>query len=175
MSGSNGNAFLVATRCSMSLTASDTVSPIEASTAEASALLFTNRIRYVFPGRVARILCILFIENSREIRILTKFIGLRSHSTEDTNGRYNMTTKTKRQQVTFKIPQETNERLQALAIATRRTKTFVLEEAVSAYLNFNEWQIQSIQRGLEDMKAGRVTPIEDVIAEWEAELENCPD
>ncbi|MBV5290166.1 MAG: CopG family transcriptional regulator [Pelodictyon phaeoclathratiforme] len=86
-----------------------------------------------------------------------------------------MTTKTKRQQVTFKIPKETNDRLTALAVATRRTKTFVLEEAVSAYLNYNEWQIQSIQRGLEDMKAGRVTPIEDVIAELEAELENCPD
>ena len=86
-----------------------------------------------------------------------------------------MTTKTKRQQVTFKIPKEINERLEALAIATRRTKTFVLEEAVSAYLDYNEWQIQSIQRGLEDAKAGRVTPIEDVITELEAELENCPD
>ena len=91
------------------------------------------------------------------------------------NGRYIMTTKTKRQQVTFKIPKEINERLEALAIATRRTKTFVLEEAVSAYLDYNEWQIQSILRGLEDMKAGIVTPIEDVIAELEAELENCPD
>ena len=86
-----------------------------------------------------------------------------------------MATKTKRQQVTFKIPKETNERLEDLAIATRRTKTFVLEEAVLAYLDNNEWQIQSIQRGLEDAKAGRVTPIENVIAEWEAELENCPD
>ncbi len=86
-----------------------------------------------------------------------------------------MATKTKRQQVTFKIPKETNERLEALAIATRRTKTFVLEEAVLAYLDYNEWQIQSIQRGLEDAKAGRVTPIEDVITELEAELENCPD
>ena len=86
-----------------------------------------------------------------------------------------MATKTKRQQVTFKIPKETNERLEDLAIATRRTKTFVLEEAVLAYLDNNEWQIQSIQRGLEDAKAGRVTPIEDVIAEWEGELENCPD
>ncbi|NTU44130.1 MAG: ribbon-helix-helix protein, CopG family [Chlorobiaceae bacterium] len=86
-----------------------------------------------------------------------------------------MATKTKRQQVTFKIPKEINERLEALAIATRRTKTFVLEEAVLAYLNYNEWQIQSIQRGLEDMKAGRVTPIEDVIAELEAEVENSPD
>ena len=86
-----------------------------------------------------------------------------------------MTTKTKRQQVTFKIPKETNDRLAALAVATRRTKTFVLEEAVSAYLDYNEWQIQSIQRGLEDMKDGRVTPIEDVIAELEAEVENCPD
>lgn len=32
------------------------------------------------------------------------------------NLRYIMTTRTKRQQVTFKIPKETNERLEALAI-----------------------------------------------------------
>ena len=86
-----------------------------------------------------------------------------------------MTTKTKRQQVSFTIPKETNDRLEAFATATNRTKTFVLEEAVSAYLDYNERQIQSILRGLEDMKAGRVTPIEDVIAELEAELENCTD
>jgi len=55
------------------------------------------------------------------------------------NGKYIKTTKTKRQQVTFKIPKETNERLEALAIATRRSKTFVLEEPVSAYLDYNEW------------------------------------
>ncbi len=86
-----------------------------------------------------------------------------------------MTTKIKRQQVTFKIPKETNERLEALAVATRRTKTFVLEEAVTAYLNYNEWQIQSIQRGLEDMKAGRVTDHETVVKEWEQRVADSLD
>ncbi len=86
-----------------------------------------------------------------------------------------MTTKTKRQQVTFKIPKETNDRLAALAVATRRTKTFVLEEAVSAYLDYNEWQIQSIQKGLEDMKAGRVTDHETVVKEWEQRVADSLD
>ena len=50
-----------------------------------------------------------------------------------------------------------------------------LKKPLLLTLNYNEWQIKGVMEGIEDAKAGRVTPIEDVIAEWEAELENCPD
>ncbi|MEI7708741.1 MAG: CopG family transcriptional regulator [Chlorobium sp.] len=86
-----------------------------------------------------------------------------------------MNTSIKDAQMSFKTNKRIKERVEALAVATRRSKTFVLEEAVTAYLDYNEWQIKSIMEGIEDAKAGRVTPIEDVIAEWEGELENCPD
>ena len=76
----------------------------------------------------------------------------------------------KRDQVSFRLPQGTKQRIEQLAISTKRSKTFLLEEAVTHYLDLNEWQIKSISKGLEDLEAGRVTSHEDMIAEWEAKV-----
>ncbi len=46
-----------------------------------------------------------------------------------------------RNQVSFKIPASTKNRIEQLAVATRRTKTFVIEEAIDQYLALNEWQL----------------------------------
>lgn len=86
-----------------------------------------------------------------------------------------MTTTTKREQVSFKLETNTKRRLEALAAATRRTKTFVLEEAINHYLDLNEWQIKSIQEGLEDARAGRIITHETLVAKWERRLEDSLD
>ena len=41
-------------------------------------------------------------------------------------------------QVSFKLASGTKQRIEALATATRRTKTFVIEEAINQYLELNE-------------------------------------
>ena len=46
-----------------------------------------------------------------------------------------------RNKVSFKIPASTKNRIEQLAVATRRTKTFVIEEAIDQYLALNEWQL----------------------------------
>ena len=74
-----------------------------------------------------------------------------------------MTTTTKREQVSFKLDAEKKRRLEALAIATRRTRTFVLEEAINQYLDLNEWQLKSIEEGLADAKEGRVVDSETLV------------
>ncbi|MEI6757179.1 MAG: CopG family ribbon-helix-helix protein [Chlorobium sp.] len=86
-----------------------------------------------------------------------------------------MTMTTKREQVSFKLETNTKRRLEALAAATRRTKTFVLEEAINHYLDLNEWQIKSIEEGLEDARAGRIITHETLVAKWERRVEDSLD
>ncbi len=86
-----------------------------------------------------------------------------------------MTTTTKREQVSFKLETNTKRRLEDLASATRRTKTFVLEEAINHYLDLNEWQIKSIEEGLEDARAGRIITHETLVAKWERRVEDSLD
>ncbi len=86
-----------------------------------------------------------------------------------------MTMTTKREQVSFKLEANTKRRLEALAAATRRTKTFVLEEALNHYLDLNEWQIKSIEEGLEDARAGRIITHETLVAKWERRVEDSLD
>ncbi|MCG8345968.1 MAG: ribbon-helix-helix protein, CopG family [Chlorobiales bacterium] len=76
-----------------------------------------------------------------------------------------------RDQLSLRIASSTKKRIEALAQATRRSKSFVVEEAINQYLELNEWQIESIERGLEDVKAGRVISHEDMLKEWEGDSE----
>ena len=45
----------------------------------------------------------------------------------------------------------------------------MIEEAINQYLELNEWQIASIERGLEDVRADRVISHEDLLKEWEGD------
>lgn len=75
---------------------------------------------------------------------------------------------TVRDTISCRLPTGTKQRIEELAKATRRSKTFVIEEAISSYLALNEWQIKGILEGLEEVKAGATTPHETVLAKWEA-------
>lgn len=86
-----------------------------------------------------------------------------------------MTTTTKREQVSFKLDADKKRRLEALAIATRRTRTFVLEEAINQYLDLNEWQLKSIEEGLADAKEGRVVDSETLVKQLEQRVESSLD
>ena len=70
--------------------------------------------------------------------------------------------------VSLRLPEGTKKRIEFLAKATRRTKTFVMEEAINTYLSLNEWQIKGILEGLEEVKTRDTTPHESVLAKWEA-------
>jgi predicted transcriptional regulator len=50
--------------------------------------------------------------------------------------------------LTVRVKPETRTRLDALARVTRRSKSFVIEEALEQYLAVNEWQIQGLQEAL---------------------------
>lgn len=50
--------------------------------------------------------------------------------------------------ITVRVKPATRKRLDAIALATRRTKSLVIEEALDQYLDVNEWQIKGIQEAL---------------------------
>ncbi|WP_236848126.1 CopG family ribbon-helix-helix protein [Chlorobaculum limnaeum] len=69
--------------------------------------------------------------------------------------------------MSFKIPAGMKKRVDLLAEATRRSRTFVIEEAIEQYLTTNEWQVQSIQAGLNDLDNGRVLSQEEMEKLWD--------
>lgn len=73
--------------------------------------------------------------------------------------------------MTIRVSAETKRKLERLAADTRRSKSFLAAEAVSAYVERELAIIEGVQRGLADVAAGRVVPHEDAMAELQAELQ----
>jgi len=74
--------------------------------------------------------------------------------------------------LTVRVKPDTRKRLDNLARITRRSKSFVIEEALEQYLDVNEWQIKGIQNALIDADSpGAVFEDHDeVLARWEAKI-----
>lgn len=79
-----------------------------------------------------------------------------------------------REQVSFKMPATMKARVDILAEATRRSRSFVIEEAIAHYLTINEWQVQSIQAGLTDLDNGQVISQEEMEKLWDEKLAESP-
>jgi len=56
--------------------------------------------------------------------------------------------------LTIRVDRKTNGRLQKLAKAMDRTKSYVAAEAIRAYVDLNEWQIGEIKAALKEADAG---------------------
>ena len=72
--------------------------------------------------------------------------------------------------LTVRVKPETRSRLEKLAQATQRSKSFVIEDALEQYLDVNEWQIQGIFEALReaDSPAAEFVEHDEVLARWEA-------
>ncbi|WP_353641594.1 CopG family transcriptional regulator [Mesorhizobium sp. WSM2239] len=67
--------------------------------------------------------------------------------------------------MTIRIDETLKEKLEQLAHDTRRSKSFLAAEAVSAYVEREFEIIEGIKRGLADVEAGRVVPHAEAMAE----------
>jgi predicted transcriptional regulator len=74
--------------------------------------------------------------------------------------------------MTIRVSSELKERLGRLAHDTRRSKSFLAAEAVSAYVDRELAIIEGIQAGMADARAGRVVPHEQAIAEMRQVIED---
>ena len=56
--------------------------------------------------------------------------------------------------MTVRLEDEVKDRLEHLAAATHRSKSFLAAEAIRAYIENNEWQVGEIQAALQEADAG---------------------
>ena len=75
--------------------------------------------------------------------------------------------------LTVRLPSSLKDRLGKLAEQTRRTKSFLAGEAIARYVGRELEIVAGIEHGLDDMKAGRVVPHEDVVADVEATIKKA--
>ena len=73
--------------------------------------------------------------------------------------------------MTIRLDDDVKDRLEYLADATKRSKSFLAAEAIRAFVDSNEWQIAEIQTALKEADAGDFASDEDVAAvvrKWSA-------
>ena len=66
--------------------------------------------------------------------------------------------------MTIQLDDEINDRLDALADATRRSKALLIAEAIRAFIESNEWPIVEIQAALKEAETGDFASDKDVAA-----------
>ncbi len=57
--------------------------------------------------------------------------------------------------ITTRLDKETIEKLEKLADATKRSKSFLVAEAVDRYLHEQDWQVSAIKEGLQQAEKGQ--------------------
>ena len=67
--------------------------------------------------------------------------------------------------LSLRISEKKAREIETLAKATDRSKSWLLEQALDAYLETQSWQIARIERGLAEIERGEGVPHEKV-AEW---------
>ena len=67
--------------------------------------------------------------------------------------------------LSLRISEKKAREIETLAKATDRSKSWLLEQALDAYLETQSWQIARIERGLAEIDRGEAVPHEKV-AEW---------
>jgi len=64
--------------------------------------------------------------------------------------------------ITIRLDDDVKDRLDVLADATQRSKSFLAAEAIRAFVETNEWQIGEIQAALKEVDAGDFASERDV-------------
>lgn len=68
--------------------------------------------------------------------------------------------------VSFRVDSAQFESLDLLVKATQRDRPYHLRQALAQYLEQQRWQVESIQEGLADAKAGNLIDHADIEAKW---------
>ncbi|MFM5901212.1 MAG: CopG family ribbon-helix-helix protein [Dolichospermum sp.] len=77
-----------------------------------------------------------------------------------------------KENITFRIDSSKKAAIDALAKGINRDRSYILNEAVNAYLEMYQWQIEEIQKGIAEADAGDFATDEEVTATF-ARLTNA--
>jgi len=72
--------------------------------------------------------------------------------------------------LTIRVTQEVKDRLDRLAAATHRSKSFLAAEAVATYVEREAGIVLGIERGLADAEGGRLVPQDEAMARLDATI-----
>ncbi|MCD7059494.1 CopG family ribbon-helix-helix protein [Pelagibacterium xiamenense] len=75
--------------------------------------------------------------------------------------------------LTVRLSPETKAKLDRIAELTQRSKSFLAAKALDAYATRELEICEKIQEGIEDVKAGRVVPHEQVVEEMNALIDEA--
>ncbi|MEX2516918.1 MAG: CopG family ribbon-helix-helix protein [Gammaproteobacteria bacterium] len=71
--------------------------------------------------------------------------------------------------MTIRVEADLKQRLEKLATATQRSKSFLAAEAIKDFIELNEWQVQEIQRAVAEADAGEFaedSEVQKVLKKW---------
>jgi RHH-type transcriptional regulator, rel operon repressor / antitoxin RelB len=74
----------------------------------------------------------------------------------------------------IRVGRSTKSRLEKLAKSTGRSRAFLAAEAISAYLDINEWQVAGLTKALASLDRGKGIAherVSDWVASWETPKE----
>ena len=78
---------------------------------------------------------------------------------------------------TIRVPVDVKRRLEKLAKATHRTRSWLAADAVASYVEQQQWQLAEIEAGIKDADTERVIPHKDVkrwLNSWGTDNERKP-
>jgi predicted transcriptional regulator len=67
--------------------------------------------------------------------------------------------------ITVRVSTELRNRLEAIAVETRRSKSFLSNEAIERFVESEEEYIESIKQGMKELDEGKGIPHEEVMRE----------
>ncbi len=77
--------------------------------------------------------------------------------------------------ITIRVDDEVGEKLDKLAAATQRSRSFLAAAALRDYLKSQEWQIGEIEAGLREADSVDLIPHQKVMKKLDAKLANLLD
>jgi RHH-type rel operon transcriptional repressor/antitoxin RelB len=69
--------------------------------------------------------------------------------------------------MTVRLDDQLKERLEKLAVFTRRSKSFLAAEAISEYLKIQEWPINEVEKGIAEADSGQLVDHSSIVKYWE--------
>ena len=76
--------------------------------------------------------------------------------------------------ISFRAQTDKIDALDSLATAQDRTRSYLINEAIGNYIELHAYQDLLVQRGLEDMRKGRLVSHDDVAKRLRRKIERVP-
>lgn len=77
--------------------------------------------------------------------------------------------------VSVRLEDNVKDQLENLSKATRRSRSFLIAEAVEEYVALHAWQIKEINKGIAEANAGQLEDHAKVVKRWRKKGENSMD